>query len=303
MKIEGKIGVCLRFALYVFLVVASAKKCLAFTSIIDTREGGAQQRLAYVFPTIYSFTDQGGYYGDIEFRGGLQSDFGSPTFTIELGTISALNGPIYLQSGFGITELWINLRYGLSVGRTSFQVDAGNPALIAFQWGTAGDTNSYTISLNDDVTVGSDVSLLLWSTTSGVAGNVDGNNHTLTLAAGSLFYPVSLTGKDIVLKNMRIVGAENMRSTYDIYPGTNILQNVVMDSFIADDAHALKMPLISLVYRGLENVLGDGGYYQFYKIRYQPWHPYFNTNRAYGNATNAIVVRTCKCAGWEFCYV
>ena len=68
---------------------------LPWTTAIDTREGGAQQRLAYIFTGTGPRTMRNtqAFYGGVEFRKGVQSNNAS-SLRIILGVSAPMNGVI-----------------------------------------------------------------------------------------------------------------------------------------------------------------------------------------------------------------
>jgi hypothetical protein len=244
---------------------------LSWTTVIDTRQGGAQANQSYVYqlnnppnPAIlspYTMSNGQAFYGNIEFRAGIQSNNAS-SLCIILGTSAPLNYTINVPATG--SQLWVDLKNDLWLKFMDFTTAATGPAVIGFQWGAVdGDTTPYNIFLTRDVTVHPNVWLDLVSYTG--QGCLDGRGNTLILMDGSRFVPESKsTTTNVLVKNIIIQGAQHITATTGEH-GTSYFQDVSLYTSGTGSSNysTLHLNHRNLVYTGLNNVLGGGGIIDF----------------------------------------
>jgi len=244
-------NIVVQFRYTMVLLLTMVQYGSPYTPVIDTMEGGAQQRQSYTFNYTYTVSDGGGYYGDVEFRRGITTDGTLGGASIELGITPPINGKFSFTGDD--TGLSFHLKNDVTLGRVSFEPPTipSTFGYYLFIWGTDGDTNPYTVSLTQDLVLADYASVWLISETLTGTGYFDGGGHKMTLTDFSLFEP-GIGNGTVVIRNITIEGAGRIVAEG---PGNKInFENVTLYA----GANDVRTAMLDVSFRGLNNIVGGG---------------------------------------------
>jgi hypothetical protein len=251
-----------------FVLLLMMQQAFAFYTGIDTVQGGAAAGQSLIFQSTYSPADQYGYYGNIEFRGGLLLPNVYSSW-VAISTTPPISGSITSQSS--ADYIWLvesNLVFGDVTLATTYpyNISTQDWAYIVFGWtrdrsGFVSSPTSYGIFFTKDVTVNTGVTFELYA----MAGHalIEGNGNRLILKPYGRFAPLSdgVSGS-VTIKNLTVLNAEGFSP--GSAAGDLTLHNVHMDCSVNT---AMQYGFVQgnawITFSGMNNILSGGGYFNF----------------------------------------